>query len=311
MEYIGSLAGHGGHVASVKFVNPFTLVSGARDKKLIAWDLTKTSSVNPAGVPVRSMIGHSHFVSSVDVNKEGTHAVSTSWDGRVMIWNLENGACENKVTIGNVSKPTALLTVTYDNNGERILVAGRDNKVTVLTSALTEEAAPAFAKAAHADWISCIKALPGNNEQFVTVGWDRVAKLVDATDAQEVINFTGHTGYLNTVACAENAPMFATAGNDGSICIWTVKDNQAMFTYKLQANQEVTGLVFDDVERRLIAVGDKYVQVFDLTTFSLVNSFEIPASEESPKTPRALSVDICGGKLAVGASDNKIHVFSL
>jgi len=66
------------------------LVSGSRDRSLIVWKLNLENpeeivraegeeSDFKVGKPFRSLKGHSHFVSSLSMARDGRHVVSASW----------------------------------------------------------------------------------------------------------------------------------------------------------------------------------------------------------------------------------------
>lgn len=42
------------------------------------------------------MTGHNHFVSDVVLTSDGCHALSTSWDKTIRLWNLENAVVTNR-----------------------------------------------------------------------------------------------------------------------------------------------------------------------------------------------------------------------
>ena len=52
----------------------------------------RTGSEAGAGWQVRTLAGHSEFVSSVAISADGTRVVSGSWDKTAKIWDMETGA---------------------------------------------------------------------------------------------------------------------------------------------------------------------------------------------------------------------------
>ena len=62
------------------------LVSGSRDRSLIIWDLdleaglnTETQEEKIIGKPLKSLRGHSHFVSCLSITNDNKHVLSGSW----------------------------------------------------------------------------------------------------------------------------------------------------------------------------------------------------------------------------------------
>lgn len=77
----GTLEGHNGWVTSLATTQskPDLLLSGSRDKTLIAWKLTGDEA--QYGVPKKSFIGHSHIVQDVTISVD----ISASWDKTVKV----------------------------------------------------------------------------------------------------------------------------------------------------------------------------------------------------------------------------------
>ena len=59
-------------------------VSASGDTTLKVWDLE-------SGEELRTLAGHSDYVSGVAVTADGRRAVSASWDNTLKVWDLESG----------------------------------------------------------------------------------------------------------------------------------------------------------------------------------------------------------------------------
>ncbi|EKX31278.1 hypothetical protein GUITHDRAFT_52979, partial [Guillardia theta CCMP2712] len=60
-----------------------TIVSGSDDKTLRVWDLESMEEK-------ARLEGHSRWVTSVAMSKDGKTAVSGSWDETLRVWDLES-----------------------------------------------------------------------------------------------------------------------------------------------------------------------------------------------------------------------------
>merc|ERR1711982_101575 len=90
----GTLKGHNGIVTSIatNSETPDVLISGSRDKTIISWNLNPENlQPEEAGVPKRSLVGHSHFVEdvvlSVAFSADNRQIVSGSRDRSLKLWN--------------------------------------------------------------------------------------------------------------------------------------------------------------------------------------------------------------------------------
>jgi WD40 repeat protein len=75
--------------------------------------------------PVRDFIGHTDMISSIQLNKEGTQLLSTSWDGSARIWDIATGLMTKKFYSGK-----AIHAGIYSPDEKYIYTAGADRVVT-------------------------------------------------------------------------------------------------------------------------------------------------------------------------------------
>lgn len=81
MSLRGVLSGHANWVTclATSEADPSLLVSGSRDRTVIAWRLT--GDAETLAEPERRLMGHKHFISDVQLSQDGQFAISSSWDG--------------------------------------------------------------------------------------------------------------------------------------------------------------------------------------------------------------------------------------
>lgn len=91
----GTLRGHGDWVTSLATTpeDPNLLLSSSRDKSVIVWSLTHSSTGDDDsyGYARRGLRGHSHFVSDVVISSDGAFALSASWDSELRLWDISSG----------------------------------------------------------------------------------------------------------------------------------------------------------------------------------------------------------------------------
>merc|ERR1711976_335201 len=124
----GTLQGHNGAITSIATNRdtPDVLISASRDKTIISWTLNDTSSADDAaGVPKRSLQGHSHFVEDVVLSSDGAFALSCSWDRTLRLWDLKNGVT-TKTFVGHEKD---VLSVAFSADNRQIVSASRDRTI--------------------------------------------------------------------------------------------------------------------------------------------------------------------------------------
>merc|ERR1712211_168751 len=170
----GTLQGHNGAITSVATNRdtPDVLISASRDKTIISWTLNDTSSADDAaGVPKRSLQGHSHFVEDVVLSSDGAFALSCSWDRTLRLWDLKNGVT-TKTFVGHEKD---VLSVAFSADNRQIVSASRDRTIKLWNT--LGECKVTIADNNHSEWISCVRFSPDvSNPIVVSCGWDRVVR---------------------------------------------------------------------------------------------------------------------------------------
>merc|ERR1712130_966239 len=123
----GTLQGHNGAITSIATNRdtPDVLISASRDKTIISWTLNDTSSAEEAGVPKRSLVGHSHFVEDVVLSSDGAFVLSCSWDGTLRLWDLKTGETTKKF----IGHSKDILSVAFSADSRQIVSGSRDRSL--------------------------------------------------------------------------------------------------------------------------------------------------------------------------------------
>jgi len=117
----GTLKGHGDWVTSLATTpeDPNLLLSSSRDKSVIVWQLTHSSTGDDDsyGYARRALRGHSHFVSDVVISSDGAFALSASWDSELRLWDIATG----KTTRRFVGHEKDVLSVAFSVDNRQIV----------------------------------------------------------------------------------------------------------------------------------------------------------------------------------------------
>jgi len=85
-------------------------VSGSFDESVRHWDLT-------SGTCLRTLTGHSGWVTSVAISADGRSAASGSADHTVRLWDLASGECIQTLNVGSFINAVAM-----SNSGRDVIV---------------------------------------------------------------------------------------------------------------------------------------------------------------------------------------------
>jgi len=310
----GTLKGHSGAVTCIatNSETPDVLISGSRDKTIISWTLGDSSSeTEEAGVPKRSLQGHSHFVEDVVLSSDGAFALSCSWDRTLRLWDLNTGQT-TKTFVGHEKD---VLSVAFSVDNRQIVSGSRDRSLK-LWNTLGECKGTVCTKNknAHTEWASCVRFSPNTaNPLIVSCGWDKVVKVWSLSGFDLKYNLHGHTGYVNTVAVSPDGSICASGGKDGNAMLWDL--NEGSHLYSLPAGSVINALEFSPSKYWLCAATDKCIRIWDLETRTPVCDLsEFVASpsygqRKPPCTSLAWSAD--GRTLYAGYADHVIRVWQV
>lgn len=304
----GKLEGHNGWVTSLAttVANPKLLLSGSRDKTLVAWDLTG-EQVN-YGVPKRVLQGHSNFVSDCALSNDGQFAMSSSWDRNLRLWNLSTG--ETKYTLSDHSKD--VLSVAFSADNTKIISGGRDKAIKLWNT--LGECKHTIVENGHSEWISCVRFSPNIQSQvIVSGGWDRLVKVWNLSTCKLMTNLIGHQGVVNTVCVSPDGSLCASGGKDGTAMLWDLVKGEHL--YSLEAGETINGLAFSPSRYWLCAATPKSVKIWDLESKKVVADLkpETKKEDKSKAKPECLSVawSADGNTLFSGYSDGAIRVWGV
>ena len=232
---------------------PDLLVSGSRDKTVLVWKLLRKE--DEYAHASRRLHGHSHFVEDVKLSNDGRFALTASWDGSMRLFDLTNGTTVRRF----VGHSKDVLAVAFSADNRQIMSCGRDRSVKLWNT--IGECKYTFD--GHTEWASDVAFSPSAaNPVAVSCGWDHLVKVWCLEEFKLKATLVGHTGYVNTVCVSPEGSLCASAGKDGVIIIWDLKEAKCL--YKLDAGCEVHQLAFNPTRYWLCAATVNGVKVFDL-----------------------------------------------
>ena len=185
------------------------VVAGAGRKGAAIWD-SRTGKLLGA-LPVVSDPFSAEHVTSVDLNPDGTRLV-TGTTSRVSIWAVRPSLSGDAALS---SHSNSVLDARYNEDGTRIVTAGKDKTVRILEAATLRQrrqidgAAPFKAAAFSSD-----------GTRIAAASADNTARIFDASDGRELFVLRGHGGAVNDVAFSPDGKLLVTASDDKSARVW-------------------------------------------------------------------------------------------
>ncbi|KAM4602563.1 guanine nucleotide-binding protein subunit beta-5b [Polymixia lowei] len=180
----------------------------------------------------RTLKGHGNKVLCVDWCKDKRRLVSSSQDGRVIVWDGFTLNKEHAVTM----PCTWVMACAYAPSGCAIACGGLDNKCSVYPLSLDKNenlAAKKKSVAMHTNYLSAC-SFTNSDMQLLTSSGDGTCALWDVESAQLLQSFHAHTADVLTLdlAPSETGNTFVSGGCDKKANVWDMRSGQNIQSFE-------------------------------------------------------------------------------
>lgn len=251
IEYVGSLFGHTGLVSALAVGKDAKgkplLVSGARDKKIIVWNLDLDAAQSSGqeekkeekevGKPFKSLTGHNHFVSGLSLSQDSKFLVSSSWDKTLRLWDLSTFK-KRSIFVGH-SKD--VISAVFSSDDRSILSASMDKTLRVWNiKGENKHVCSEFG-----GWVSSITQIKQEKEQFLAVGsWDNQVKIYDKD--YSLVNTISDFEYgVVSTSTDDDGEFLFSAEKNGKIRVHALYGNQAELKSTVEVNADINAIAFE------------------------------------------------------------------
>jgi guanine nucleotide-binding protein subunit beta-2-like 1 protein len=321
MSYKGFLKGHNGWVTCMKSGSEKQpdgstkefLLTGARDRSLIVWDLQDVSDADGSkehGKPKKVMKGHSHFISDIDLSSDSRFALSSSWDGTIRLWNLAVG--ETRKTLFGHTKD--VMTVAFSPDNRQIASGSIDKQIKIWN--IQGVCKFTVEQNQHTDWVSCVRFYYDMKRPIViSASWDRTIKVWDNTTMSLMHTFVGHKAQVNCLDIASGTTFLASGGRDGKVNVWNLVDGKHLD--ECDAESPVNCVIFASRVLWVIIGTEEGIRVYHLPSKKFIDKFT--ADDLDGKQRRSAKIgctSLCFSKennncLYAGFTDGYIRVLNI
>jgi len=304
---VGVLKGHRGWVTAIAAPagDSSVLVTSSRDKTLIKWDVSSSKrSGTLAGVPTKSLVGHSDFVQDVQVSSEGAFALSGSWDNTLALWDLNTGT-RRCVFRGHTNDVTS---VAFSPCNRQIVSGSRDRTIRVWNTIAECKGT----LEGHNDWVSCLRFSPAQQSPtVVSGGCDGKVKVWSLSPATWGLkhSFDAHNGYVSSVCISPDGSLCASGGKDGIASLWDVTDSKPLYSLG-ETGEPINSLVFSPNRYWLSVASGANITVYDLESREKAAFLE-PEEGAGNTVVTCLAWSHDGSILYAGYTDGLVRVWEV
>jgi cytochrome c len=202
---------------------------------LLRWTTTESSRTRLAvlvlslialctspGMAYAQLRAHGGPVRALAISRDGTQALSGSFDTSVIRWSLRKNAAEQVLRFHE----GAVNAVLFLNDG-RMASSGEDARIAVWNRGESE---PSLVLAGHNAPVAALGIAP-DGASLASASWDHTVRLWPLARTGDPRVFEGHTQGVNGVAFSPDGTALITAGYDATLRIWPLlRDAPAVAT---------------------------------------------------------------------------------
>lgn len=302
-DYVSTIRPTGLPIWSTLFrthhLGPVTCVAFSPDGKLIASSESIHHEVKlwdaATGRELRTLKGHSSFVSSVAFSPDGKQIVSGSDDLTVKLWNLETG----KEMLSFAEHSQSVTCVAFSQDGRRIASGSKDDTLKIWDALTGSKIANLTGSS---QGVSCI-AFNQKGTQIASGDRD-VIRLWDVASGVELANFQGHSKKVTSVAFSPDGKYLVSGGE--SVKMWDIEVKKELKSL-LGHSSSVTCVAYSpDGLRFASASRDHTVKIWDAQTKTEIATLKGHLSEVA-----SLAFSPDGTKIVSGSHDNMVKLWNL
>jgi len=191
------------------------IVSGGMEGEVRVWRIGRQTQVMEG-----SLKEHRGRVSDIKINKADTQAVSSSFDGSCIIWDIITNT-----RVMCLFESTMFKQVLYHPDESQVLTTGSNRKITYWDC--FDGQAIRMLDGSETGEIDAL-AITENGEHFVSGGQDKRVKLWDYDEGICYYNGVGHSGDITKIQISPDQRTLVSVGTEGAIFMWHMPEKVLM-----------------------------------------------------------------------------------
>ncbi|KAL7072750.1 hypothetical protein ACQ4LE_007765 [Meloidogyne hapla] len=249
----------------------------------------KLAKLELGGMRCRRVLrGHASKVLCMDWAQDKRHIVSSSQDGKVIVWDGFTTNKEHAVTMPT----TWVMACAFAPSMQMIACGGLDNKCSVIPLNFDEDIIQKKRSVAtHTSYMSCCTFIRSDN-LLLTGSGDSTCAMWDVESGQMIQNFHGHLGdvFAVDISKSDMGNIFISGGADKHALVWDIRSGQCVQSFdgheedintiRFHPNGDAFATGSDDASCRLYDIrADRQVAVYQKESiFFPVNGVDFSVS---------------------------------
>lgn len=216
-------------------------------------------------------VGHSNMASALAFSPDRRYALSGSDDQNIIFWEVATG--RELRTISNVHSGK-IRSIAFSPDGKYFISVADGESFVVLCELSTAKIVKKYTFEAFGGLGDCFSVTFSPDGQYILAGCGRDVFMWELRTGETRQIFTGHAGYINTVAFSPNGKYAVSGGQDKTIKLWDVVSGKVLTT--LSGHSGIINSIAFSFDGRFVVSGsdDKTVKLWDVGTGTLLKTFE-------------------------------------
>jgi WD40 repeat protein len=203
-------------VLSVAFSPDGKKVAGAASNdrwgSIFIWDVA-------SGRQIGALNGHTHYVYTIDISRDGKTLASGSRDGTIRLWNFESGKLGETLIACDESGAESLAFAP----NSKIFASDYKHQICIWN---VPSANPVATIDAHERDVQAVDSSP-DGKVVASGGFDEMVKLWDVSTGTLQMTLRGHENPVNSVAFSRDGKYLASSDSGQGVLIWDLASGQS------------------------------------------------------------------------------------
>ena len=259
---------------------------------------TAAAAKLPDGVTLlKTLTGHSGYVSGVAFDASGGRLASASADSTVKLWEVDSGRL-----IHSLEGPSRIVFgVAFDASGGRLASASADHTIKLWD---TDSGRLIHSLNGHIDVLRGV-ALDASGGRLASASRDNTMKLWDADSGRLIHSLNGHSNTVMSVAFDASGGRVASGSTDKTVMLWEADSGRLIHSLDGHSGN-VYGVAIDTTTDQLASASlDNTVKLWDLDSGRLLRTLEGHTGEV-----HAVAFSPDGRLLASKGGDTTIRIWN-
>ena len=236
-------------------------VTGGYDGRCFLWNLAKPGNI------IRNLTGHSAYVRSIDVSRDGNAALSASDDGTVRLWDLITGNC-SMCMVGHESEVKGACL----SQDKRHALSGGTDRTVRLWDANTGKCVRVMGGKAggngHKGTVNDVSMVEDENTGQPLFGFsassDKSVGFWDLRAGSIQRIMLGHSAEVHSVTATSTGRRCLTTSFDATLKYWSVPDGLPLVTLRGHQGSVYAGCISSDGGWAISGGFDQSVRLWEI-----------------------------------------------